>query len=1206
MEPSLIELKESLQTSTEVLLLGLRELLEEKSLDNSKTEDMYVATCRFMMRVVALLFFEDRGLTPVQAKSGISLRLLHRKLAEQSALERSNQRQAWSDLTRYMISLGPRASNQGLQGSDRGNLFQEGHQSKGGDSRVLAYLERPTTVPTDEFVYQFLSPLTQINDFSGLKTEYLGLLYEELLEFQLKTDTSGHFFLVRWEGTRKGGGVFYTPSALTHPTTYRTLEPHIYDLKPDGRCLRTPEQLLSLRICDPSMGAGRFLMAALNILTEVVFKALWEHKLVERSSRGLKLKCSLLTKEAPPYIGCESELKTVIRQTIARFCLHGVDRDPIAVQLARIIIWIEVGDTSLTLDFLHRNLRVGDALVGAWLNCFWDYPLSALTRKLLLSSGHQVFKAKRARVYSDLRSELEVSKAQCRLNKARLVCSPHFGAKLSLRSAFQKIKEFYEELFTIEESDKRVLFVEQSSVHPEFGRLRQAFDIWCSLWFWPPEEIAYLPLPRDFHNPSKAAIEIVERLKLERTFFHWELEYPEVFARPKSGFDVVLGNPPWNIQKPNSKEFFSRFDPLYKTYAKQKALVVQFQLFHVDPEIEACWKAYRQLFQDSAHYLKHVAEPFDDGQSDASGVRSARGSVLQKYWRKCRVQRWCMNRTERPYRYQGRGDLNTYKSFLEQAHHLLRDGGTMGMLVPSGLYSDYGTADIRRFFLEKSEWRWLYSFENRRRVFDIHSSFKFCVAIIKKGGRTATVQAAFLRLDLEDWVQARGVLSYSAKCVENLSPKSTSIVEIGHRRDLELLEKLYTRGVLIGNETKSGWGIHYRRELDMTNDSALFITRSELLARGYLIDDFGRCRGPQGKLYLPLYEGRMIGQFDFSQKAWIQGKGRSARWTEQSWEHKRVVSQFLVAQEKVSEYPQMGANSLKLAFVDTSSASNQRSMLAASLRSVPCGNVVPVLHPQSGPHSVLALSAILNSFVYDFCLRAKLSGLHINYYVLAETPLVPHQRVPMALIRLAAKLSMSHLWYLPTWRYMAQRDRMFWSPPSEWPITPHERLRLRCMVDAIVAKLYGLSKEEFAYVLRDCDHPCRCLVGAFSRSLNSKGFWRVGKTSPPELRHTVLSYVAFLELENVVREAETLEQGIDIFCGLNDGKGWLLPESLCLSDLALMRTVNHGVYEQRAQHPQPVRSAMGRRFLEWQETSAEDLTRGRSVDYFESDDFVVD
>jgi hypothetical protein len=138
------------------------------------------------------------------------------------------------------------------------------------------------------------------------------------------------------------------------------------------------------------------------------------------------------------------------------------------------------------------------------------------------------------------------------------------------------------------------------------------------------------------------------------------------------------------------------------------------------------------------------------------------------------------------------------------------------------------------------------------------------------------------------------------------------------------------------------------------------------------------------------------------------------------------------------------------------------------------------------------------------------------------------------------------------------------------------------MVDAILGALYGLSRDDYSWLLRDCDHaPEMISNSAFCKQLDPKGFWRIDKDQDPELRHTVLSLAAFDDLQRAIAAAGSRDAGIEAWCSQNDGDGWMLPEALCIADLGMTRTVALD-YDERAKTPQPVRSRMGDRCLDWQ------------------------
>ncbi|MGE5572674.1 MAG: Eco57I restriction-modification methylase domain-containing protein, partial [Bacteroidota bacterium] len=677
---------------------------------------------------------------------------------------------------------------------------------------------------------------------------------------------------------------------------------------------------------------------------------------------------------------------------------------------------------------------------------------------------------------------------------------------------------------------------------------------------------------------------------------------------------AVVGNPPWEIQKPNSKEFFSNIDPLYRTYGKQEALDKQSEYFQRSADDERDWLVYCARLKALSNWVKNAGFPFGDGEEGSATFGIGRSdSRLLDEWRARRAARTGYADPEHAFRHQGSADINTYKMFLEQAHALLRKGGRMGLVVPSGVYSDKGASDLRKLFLTRCRWEWLFGFENRDEIFDIHRSFKFCPIIVQKGGETESIQTAFMRRNLADWEEGeRYAIPYARAQVERFSPNSRAILEIRNRRDLEILEKIYANSVLLGDKRPGGWQITYATEFHMTNDSHLFPPRPWWEAQGYRPDEYcrwlkglwheGRPAGPRWEMEpgvilsvdgtawihedeiedvaLPLYEGRMIGQFDFSQKGWVRGKGRSAVWREIPWEAKVIEPQFLVPLAAFRTFREnrgldVERHLSRIGFIDVASATNIRSMLSTPLHAVPCGNTVPVLESAQRPGGSAWLAAVLNSFCYDFALRARLGGLHLNWFVVDETPVQARKTWTASSVVLhACQLSLCHQCFAALWSDLGFALTRAWR--HLWAVTKHERLRLRCLLDAVMAELYGLDWDDLAWILRECDYPVEMLRDtAFTRTLDPKGFWRVDKDKDPELRHTVLTLVAFRDLKQLIASEGDRDRGIEAFCALNNGEGWMLPETLRLADLGLG-------HDERAKRAQPVRERLGERFLSWQ------------------------
>jgi len=1121
----------------------------------------------------------------------------------------------------------------------------------------------------------------------------------------------GEHYLVRWGGTRKGAGTFYTRPGLAVPTVHRTLRPLAYSppFGPDGKpdfdappsawSPRKPEEILALKVCDPACGSGTFPVAALRFLTQAVFEALHAHnRLAGDIGRPLDELLGLVPSGEMPgsirafRLPCrpgedefEKKTKAVLRRYVVERSIYGVDIDPLAVELCRLSLWIETMDRTLPFSFLDHKIKCGNSLVGAWFDQFRHYPAMAWKNREGGDKNHTngVHFAKESR-----------TRAIKAFVKDRLV--PDLGRFLSNFALFpegflEKAEAAHEEAlavlfhlheFPIHETAERAHVYREKFLGSEAYRsLKTAMDLWCACWFWPADELDRAPLPTSLFSPAPDTLAVAERIARKKRFFHWELEFPDVFRAADSGFDVMLGNPPWETLQPNSKEYFSNIDPLYRSYGKQEALRFQTSYF-ANTSVERAWLDYAGAFADDSNWMKHAASPFGDPEKAANNndrfiiARGKENEALHKHWRATRTKCMGFAASEHPFICQGEGKAYTYKLFLEQVHALLRNGGRLGFIVPSGLYSDHGTGGLRRLFLDKCRWEWLFGFENREKIFEIDSRFKFNPFVIEKGGSTSAIRTAFMRRKLEDWERGEEFATiYSRAQVERFSPRSLAILEIQSKRDLEILEKIYTNSVLLGDQGPAGWGIKYAQgDFNMTSDSKLFPPRPWWEDRGYRPDEYSRwLKGdwrPIGELWselgidpakvqpvdieiedwlfdttatpeerqaraqfvhghllkpgdvqrtnwrlrcaqppydslpipranipagiilsrdadawvredktediaLPLYEGRMISSYDFSEKGWVSGKGRQAEWRSIPWISKQLEPQYLMGQRSFID---SGLNKgAKLGFLAVGSGTNSRSMYCSVLPNFPCGHSVAVLRAAQNTIYILTeLSRQMAGFLFDYILRLRLTGINLSYFVIEEAPLL---KLNSALTQawIAAALGMPSQLFSSEWIRFPQNiaESVGWK--SIWALTQSERLRLNCMIDAINFAEAGLSGSDCENIMSGCDYP-----HMDSKNLNPKGFWRIDKEKNPELRQTVLSLVAFHGLELKIREyGGHREKGIGAFLNQNNGEGWLLPENL--------RLIDYGPgHDERAVLFHPVASRLGPRFYDWQLTQSPD------------------
>lgn len=497
--------------------------------------------------------------------------------------------------------------------------------------------------------------------------------------------------------------------------------------------------------------------------------------------------------------------------------------------------------------------------------------------------------------------------------------------------------------------------------------------------------------------------------------FHWACAFPQVMNE-RGGFDIIVTNPPWEIFKPQAKEFFATHSDLVR---KNKMRIEDFEMERAkllqDPEIRSAWLEYSNHFPYQSAYFRLAAQ-YRNQISTVGGKKYS-------------------------------SDINLYKLFTGQCCNLLREGGQCGLVIPSGIYTDLGARQLREMLFTHTRITGMCCFENAQPIFaGVHRSYKFVVLTFEKGGETLAFPAAFLRHDVGELQSfpENGAVDISVDLIRRLAPDSLSVMEFRHEIDVRIAQKML-QFPLLGEA--GVWNLVLANEFHMTNDSSLF-------------------RMEPGPGYLPLYEGKMIHQFSTYRSISTLAQPRY-------WIHEQQARTSLLGRRS-GRRPALDYQYSRLAYRSIGRKSDQRALLATVL---PCnvfaGNSLFIsrrFDPQDGrtlieDRELLYLAAILNSFIADYFIGQKISA-NLNMFYIYQLPvprLTKKDAIFSTIVQHAARLVCTTSEYEKLWDLVM--PGIAWSP-SVAAIEPTERARLRAELDGLIAHLYNLTEQEFLHILQ--------------------------------------------------------------------------------------------------------------------------------------------
>lgn len=863
------------------------------------------------------------------------------------------------------------------------------------------------------------TPLTRVN-WRDMGPEELGSIYESLLELVPQVgDGNRRFAFLQGAETRgnarKTTGSYYTPDSLVQLLLDSALEPVIADKlagHPSGQA--AIDELLSITVVDPACGSGHFLLAAARRIASHLARVI-----AETSGSG----------QPTP-----ADYRHALRQVVGR-CIFGVDLNPMAVELCKVSLWLEAVEPGLPLTFLDSHIQRGNALLGTTPalmaggvpDVAWD-PIEGDDRKIA-----SALKKRNKRAAGGQRS-METMWSGPIHQEAQTVTQAV--------AALDAASDASPEALTVKAAQWDGILGSAAYQHQKL-----VADAWCAAFVWPkqtgelsdvaPTDDLWRQLRDGQGQPPTLLVDTVVDIAAQYRLFHWHLQFPQVFA--KGGFDIVVGNPPWERVKLQQLEFFaSRSVEIASASnaAVRKALVAALQ--ETNPRLWQEWSRASREAAGSKHFLR------DSGR----------------------------------YPLCGQGDVNTYALFAEHNRHCLSKHGAAGFIVPTGIVTDESTSDFFRSLMSERELVEFLSFENEDRIFpSVHHAFKFAVIQIRSRQRPSPAEFVFFARSVGEIFEPTRRFALSAEDLAVLNPHSRSAPTFRSRRDAELVRSIHERlETLRPRLGSSGWHCVLRRMIHMADDAGLFRTQGELTADGWR--QGGNVFQRDGERLLPLYEAKLVHHFDHRFSTYQgqteaqanQGKCPELTGVEHDDPNRLVEPRYWIPEAEVDRrlFGEWDRGWI-LGWRDICRSVDQRTMIASIIPRAAIGGFHQI-RIYADPRDAVAFYCCLCSFVADYVARQKVGGTHLTYGILEQVPVVAEASLiqPTTWSR---EITLRE-WILPraleltftAWDLESfARDVGYDGPPFHW--IPERRFLLRCELDAAFFHLYGLSRDDAEYVM---------------------------------------------------------------------------------------------------------------------------------------------
>lgn len=972
------------------------------------TQDYYRELLRLVYRLLFLFVAEDRGLlhhpdAPEDARSRYARWYSTRRLRDLAEKRRGTKHgDLWASLEVVMRGLGSDDGCAPLGLPALGSFLWSEHalphlETAQLPNRALLDAVRALATVRDGKVLRAV-------DYRNLGAEELGSVYESLLELHPRLDIdAGTFTLDAAAGNeRKTTGSYYTPTSLISVLLDSALDPVL-----DEAAARGEDAILDLKVVDPACGSGHFLVAA-------------GHRIAKR----------LATARTGDEEPSPEATRQALRDVVSR-CIFGVDLNPMAVELCKVSLWIEALDPGRPLSFLDAHIKCGNSLLG--------------TTPALVAAGipDDAFKALEG---DDKAVATELRKRNRREQAGQLTFDDEvvqLDTELhEFAVAFERTEDASPAELHAKETRYRLLIESRA-----YERQRLLADAWCAAFVQRKEAGRPQIMPGTLRliadNPAKLTPEtrgVIDELRDEYAFFHWHVEFPQVFRIPESdgepenqaagwfgGFDCVLGNPPWDQIQLDDREFFAVSNSAIAgatTMAARKRLIAK--LASDDPRLHATYRGALRSVEGVQHFI-HNSGCFP----------------LTSY-----------------------GRLNLAPLFVEEMRRLIAPTGRVGVIVPSGIATDSFNQFFFRDIVQRGSLSSLFGFENEEFIFPtVHHSTKFSLLTLVGADRSADIaKFSFFLRQVSDIADVDRRFTLTADDFALLNPNTGTCPIFRTSRDAEITKSIYRRIPVLVNESQgqdgNAWNFRGLLMFMMNTDSHLFHDESET----------GR---------LPLYEGKMVHQFDhrfgtYSGQTEAQAaQGKLPELGDEEHDDPMVLplARYWVEEREVAaRLAGRWDRGWLLGWRDITSAVVVRTVIAAVIPRSAVGNNFPLALVNPSAAFGACFLANLNAYALDYVARQKLGGTHLNFFILTQLPVLDPSSCEEQ--TLWSRESTVTEWLAPRvleLTYTAwdlepfAHDLGYDGPPFRWHAD--RRFLLRCELDAAFFHLYGLARDDVDYVM---------------------------------------------------------------------------------------------------------------------------------------------